>query len=268
MIATEAKAITSADLCRMIESKFAGDGSHLALFDVPDNVGLNSKRRADAIVIGNWGSTGRLVHGFEIKITRSDWLRELKHVDKADPFIARCDRWWLVTADDKLAKADEIPALWGWMTATKTGLRIQKAATIIPQSPDTLHKLFALGLIRKAYERSTGDVMSNPMVTSEIERIRADHARRINETVARQSQAMKRDLDEYKRQAEKFEADSGMKLTDWRLGNVGKLALAIHDMYADGYSSTRSRLTQQAKVMRDAAQSIDEALALMTETTA
>lgn len=264
MIAADSK-FTSADLCRMIQSKFATDGSHLALFDVPDNVGMQSKRRADAIIIGNWGSTGRLVHGFEIKVSRGDWLRELKDTSKADPFIARCDRWWLATADDKLAKLEEIPALWGWMTATKAGLRVQKPAMDLGQPSTTMHKLFALGLIRSAYERASGDVMQNPMVANRIDQMQKDHARQIDDMVAQASRSMKRDLDEYKKQAEEFEAASGMRLTDWKLGNVGKLAAAIAEMHRDGYGSMRQRLEAQARTLRETADTIQGAIAALPE---
>jgi hypothetical protein len=256
---------TSADLCRMIQNKFASDSSHLALFDVPDNVGTNAKRRADAIVIGNWGSTGRLVHGFEIKVSRGDWLKELKDTSKADPFIARCDRWWLCTADDKLAKLEEIPALWGWMTATKSGLRIQKPAMDLGQPKDTMHKLFALGLLRAAYERSSGEVMENPLVVARIEQIHKDHARNLDYQVSQQIKSIKRDLEEYKKQAEKFEADSGMELTDWKLGNVGKLAAAIAAMHGGGYSSMREQLKRQMETLRETAESIEAAIGALPE---
>lgn len=260
------KPITSRVVADAILSKYAGDKSHMVLFDVPDNIGLQSKRRCDAIAVGLWGSTGRLVHGFEIKISRSDWLRELKQVDKADPFIERCDRWWLVTADDKLAKLDEIPALWGWMTYTKSGLRIQKKAAELPQPEHTMHKLFALGLLRAAYERSAGDIMQNPLVVREIELIREGHRRYVDDEIKRGLMSTHRDLAEYKTQAEKFEAASGMKLTDWKLGNVGKLAHAIADLHRSGYDSMRHSLENQARKLRECSEHIEGALRTLPQT--
>jgi hypothetical protein len=257
------KAATAADLQDAILSKYASDQSHLVLFDVPDNVGTQSKRRCDAIAIGNWGSTGRRVHGFEIKVSRGDWLRELKDVSKADPFIERCNRWWLVTADDKLAKLEEIPALWGWMTYTKTGLRTQKMATELPQPEHTMHKLFALGLIRKAYDRGTVDIMTNPLVVRELDRLRDQHRQYVKDEIARGLQAVQRDLLEYKRQAEEFEKNSGMRLTDWKLGNVGKLARAIANLHKEGYGSMRASLQMQAGKLKETSELIEDALNAM-----
>ena len=75
-----------------------------------------------------WGSSGRLIQGYEVKASRSDWLRELKQTEKSDPFTSRCDRWWLITGSQDIAKLEEIPACWGWMSATAHGLRVQKPA--------------------------------------------------------------------------------------------------------------------------------------------
>src|ERR1700722_2637360 len=66
-------------------------------------------RRADALAFGIWPSRGYAVHGFEIKRSRSDWLRELTDVAKADAIGSFCDRWWLVVADTKVALDSEGP---------------------------------------------------------------------------------------------------------------------------------------------------------------
>src|ERR1700734_3267187 len=94
--APEAK-LTTAALQDLLAAKYPRD-RYALFFDVPDNVGTNQRRRADAIAVGCWNSVGHLVEGFELKVSRSDWLREVASVNKADPFIERCDRWWLVTS--------------------------------------------------------------------------------------------------------------------------------------------------------------------------
>lgn len=146
----KSKPLTAGDVNQMLWNKYTEKGEYVVLFDVPNIVGIRQERRCDAIAIGMWGSTGRLIHGFEVKVSRGDWLREVKDVSKADPFIEQCDRWWLVTGDLSVAKPEEIPAAWGWMNATKTGLRIQRPAQPLPQDETRIRRLWAFALIRRA----------------------------------------------------------------------------------------------------------------------
>ncbi len=54
-----------------------------ALFEeVRDRQGHDSKRSADAIAMSLYKSRGYEVHGFELKISRGDWLKELKRPEK------------------------------------------------------------------------------------------------------------------------------------------------------------------------------------------
>ena len=53
--------------------------------------GLNGTtgRRVDAVHIGFTATSGRILRGHEIKVSRSDWLTELSKVDKASTWA-----WW------------------------------------------------------------------------------------------------------------------------------------------------------------------------------
>lgn len=55
--------------------------------EVPDEVGFGN--RMDALAMAMWRSRGLEIHGFEIKCSRSDWLREKKRPHKADGFFSR-----------------------------------------------------------------------------------------------------------------------------------------------------------------------------------
>jgi hypothetical protein len=139
--------VTTAAIVERLQSKY-GREQYAVFFDVGDAIGTKYRRRADAVAVGFWGSTGRLIEGFEIKQSRADWLREVKAVAKADPFLELVDKWWLV-APDGTAKAEELPACWGWMTATKHGLRVQRPAALLPSAGGKIDRLFALELFRK-----------------------------------------------------------------------------------------------------------------------
>lgn len=94
--------------------------------------GTGPLRTADAMVVDLWPSSGHLIHGFEIKVSRSDWLTELKDPEKAGAFKPYCDRWWLVVPDAAIVR-DDLPAEWGLITLAKNGdtLRIHKQAPML-----------------------------------------------------------------------------------------------------------------------------------------
>ncbi len=71
-------------------------------------------RYADGIAVNLWKSRGYAVHGFEIKVSRADWMRELKNPAKADELFGYCDHWWVVAAPG-IVKPEELPAGWGLM---------------------------------------------------------------------------------------------------------------------------------------------------------
>jgi hypothetical protein len=77
-------------------------------------------RTADALVVDLWPSSGHVIHGFEVKVSRSDWLTELKDPEKAEAFKPYCDYWWLVTPTADIVR-DDLPAGWGHMAVTGSG---------------------------------------------------------------------------------------------------------------------------------------------------
>jgi hypothetical protein len=77
-----------------------------------------------------WGNDGwgYPVHGHEVKVSRSDWLIELKSPDKADAFGRYCDYRWLVVPDQAIVHDGELPAGWGLLVVRSGQLRAAVAA--------------------------------------------------------------------------------------------------------------------------------------------
>src|SRR3990167_6404645 len=76
----------------------------------------NGECRCDALAMDLWQSNkyGLELHGFELKVSRADWLRELKQPLKSEEIKRFCDRWYVVAANSKIVKyADELPKGWG-----------------------------------------------------------------------------------------------------------------------------------------------------------
>lgn len=85
-----------------------------ALFSgVRNGAGFDANRTADALAMNLWPSRGLELIGFEIKVSRGDWLKELRAPEKAEDMFAYCDRWYLVAGSRDLIKPGELPAPWG-----------------------------------------------------------------------------------------------------------------------------------------------------------
>lgn len=88
---------------------------------VKSAAGFEAKRTIDAISMGLYESKGMLIEGYEIKVSRSDWLRELKNPAKSAEFMRLVDRFWLVVANDSIVKDGELPDGWGLLVSQDDG---------------------------------------------------------------------------------------------------------------------------------------------------
>lgn len=105
-------------------------------------------RIADAMAVDLWPSTGNLVHGFEVKVSRSDWLSELRDPTKADALRRYCDHWWLVVPDASIVNHD-LPDGWGLLAVGRDGkLRQRTAAPKLDRQP--MPPTFVASLLRAA----------------------------------------------------------------------------------------------------------------------
>lgn len=137
----------AADIRAQLKKRY-GPPTHAIFFEVADATGARHTGFADAIAQSLWPSHGLGMEGFEIKVSRSDWKRELVDPNKAEKFAQRCDRWWIVTSEGVIADAAEIPEGWGWMIATMEGITVRRHAAKIEPIP--MDRTFLAALLRSA----------------------------------------------------------------------------------------------------------------------
>jgi hypothetical protein len=118
---------TEADLIERLYRRY-----HLPHYLAADHVRIdwagNSPREADFIAFDTSRADGYAVIAFEVKISRSDWLRELanprKHQFWGD--IHGVNDWWLVAPRD-VVRDDDFKTRgftdWGWLVPAGHGLR-------------------------------------------------------------------------------------------------------------------------------------------------
>ena len=131
--------LTERDMLDLLSTKFGrrfGNGVRYATAEhVRSAAGQLSRNRIiDFMAQDTWDSGRQAIHGFEVKVSRSDWLTELRDPDKSEAFRPYMNYWWLVAADKTIVR-DDLPQGWGLMVKRGRGL------TITAQAPrqDALH---------------------------------------------------------------------------------------------------------------------------------
>lgn len=93
-------------------------------------------RRCDALYVGFTTTSGRILVGHELKVSRADWLHELDDAGKSDEWADQCHEWWLVVSDPAIVGDGELPAGWGLMAPGRSKTRMQ-VLTAADRKPST-----------------------------------------------------------------------------------------------------------------------------------
>lgn len=99
---------------------------------LPEVAAPGSNRRCDLLRIGVWPSRGMGIDVHELKVSRSDWLRELDDPGKADAWWPYSSRFWVV-APPKMIRPEEMPPGWGLMEAPSGANRRRFKVVVKPE---------------------------------------------------------------------------------------------------------------------------------------
>ncbi|WP_237185509.1 hypothetical protein [Rothia nasimurium] len=71
------------------------------------------------------------VHGFEIKVSRADWLTEHRTAgEKSEAWRSYCNYWWIVVPEQGIVKPEELPEGWGLLAGVKQLRAVVKPARV------------------------------------------------------------------------------------------------------------------------------------------
>ena len=88
--------------------------------DAPTGVSVVGDQRIDLFALNVWPSSGHERVAYEIKVSRSDWLRELKDQDKSLAARLLANRF-VIAAPVGLVKRSELPEGWGLVEVRDDG---------------------------------------------------------------------------------------------------------------------------------------------------
>ena len=101
---------------------------------VRSGAGFDAVRCTDMIVQDCWPAKGLELIGHEVKVSRSDWVAELKDPEKADTFRRHLHRWYLVVPDRSILR-DDLPVGWGLMALRAGKLWVVRPAPLMVPEP-------------------------------------------------------------------------------------------------------------------------------------
>lgn len=220
------------------------------LEEVRNAAAHHANRSADAIAMSLWPSRGLKVIGFEIKISRSDWTRELKDPAKADAFIRYCDHWY-IAALPGIVRADELPQLWGLMELQGEKMKVIKEAPLLEAGP--LDRTFVAAMMRRVGER---DALA----------VRATYRKELDEAIAREARRkdseIKAATSQYNAVIEnlrKLREETGIDLTHgW--SDIEGLIAGIQFAQQSGVTARYHGLADASKRMSEALARLNKAL--------
>lgn len=122
------------DALRNRYTQAAGNGERYVLAEHVRDHGTFARRTADLMVRDMWQSSGMVLHGFEVKVSRSDWLTELRDPTKAERFKRHCDYWWLAVSESSIVR-DDLPEGWGLIVKSGDTMRIKHRAPRLTPEP-------------------------------------------------------------------------------------------------------------------------------------
>lgn len=227
------------------------------LFEVASETGGTATRRADALAMSLWPSRGLEIHGFEIKVDRRDWQRELKAPKKAEEIARFCNRWWIV-ASPNVVKLDELPAGWGLLLFEDGALRAVKDAP--PQEPVQITRRFLASLLRSASEQSPAE----KVVRAAVEKARKEERDIATTQVERARARAREDLVALQKVVSDFEAASGVHLSTYANGT--RIGEAVRVVLDNGLEAHRSRIERAAHLLRSVLADCEKALAIQPPT--
>tara|TARA_R110002167_G_scaffold42512_4_gene129109 strand:- start:389 stop:1165 length:777 start_codon:yes stop_codon:yes gene_type:complete len=250
--------VTSKDILNGIMDRHSSE-DWVCFSEVSQSTGAYSGRRADAVCMNLWPSKGLAIHGFEIKVSRADFMKEMMDITKAEAVGQYCDFWWLAVPSG-LVDVTEIPDAWGLMVLHANGLKIKKQAP--KRTPKDPTRGFMASLLR------SGRDVHKPYIEQEIERRLSalndqrekSEKRRREMTTSRNERAEIWIAD--------FEKKLGCKFEDWqcpsemaerlavarslKFGHVSRLMAAcagvVHEVGALGKAMPDGRLDEKRDV--------------------
>ena len=250
------KKITAEDMEKHLANRYYDAREWVFLTQVHSSTG-GASRIADAMAFNMYRSTGYEVLGFEIKVSRSDWLSEMKQMSKSNEIMEYCDKWFLVVSDASIVKDGELPKHWGLLVLKDDKLVLKVRPT--PQKPKEMPMHFIASILRRGADE-VSKIRSRHVHRDEIQdEIRKAEERGYERGRGYNGKQTEENLKKLRENIIAFEESTGMKIEEWRgkeymesLGRYVKVAMSLNN------NGLRYEINHIESIIRSLGQSVIE----------
>lgn len=240
--AKRSKPVTSRDIVLALARRYAAPA--WSFFEqVARGTGWKADGWADAMALSLWPSRGIELYGFEVKVSRGDWLRELKNPQKADKIAVLCHRWWIVAAPD-CVQPSELPPNWGLIELR--GGKLWDVVQATSCKPKELDWGFLAAILRRVGEAN----VPASTVEAQIQKAIEERGKSVEQELERRMRRTK-DLG---KAVDEFERVSGIRICEWTAGHQGKAVKLLASL------NLGERLKRQREGLGRILEQLDEAL--------
>jgi hypothetical protein len=258
--------MTAADVRDALLARYPGD-QYLTIFEAPQGSDRGG-RKLDALVVSLWKSRGLAIDGIEIKVSMSDFRRELKEPEKADWWWQRCDRFWIAAPAEIAPKIRaELPPTWGLLACTSKGARQAVAAPRNTERAD-LGWPTLVGMLRASADAGINALNRERSVGFDQG---YEHAKRQPEWGAPSEdsyavQSVRNERDRLEETISAFEDASGLRLGRYphHAQRLGALVRLVDQAVIQGPDTIADRLTRQGEQLRAIADGTDQVRTALT----
>jgi hypothetical protein len=203
---------------------------------VANGTGARNYRWADAVAMNLYPSRGLEMHGFEVKVSRSDWVGEMRNPAKAEAVARYCDRWWIAAGSESIVGAGELPPTWGLLVLEKGKIRTHTAAPKL--TPEPVSRAFLAAVLRRAQEQVTDEARVRKLVDA----ARRSASKSWEDEVERMRERHTADMQAQRETMLAFNMASGHVLSKYNAERLGGLVRAAERLGADRLATVRENL--------------------------
>jgi hypothetical protein len=241
------------ELLQILREKYSSS-EYAFLTNVGNSTGFKCNRHADAMAMQLWESRGLEIIGFELKVSRSDWLHELKKPSKADPIAKYCDSWYLVLGDANIIQFGELPMGWGLMVPHTTNTLKIVTESKRNLNPHPLDKYFLGALLRRASEQ----ILPEAQLRREYSRGFDEGKKEEKENKIDDFKWKEERLNQLEKIIDDFEKTSGVRLGSWMSPDGSKIGEAVKAVLNGSYLKELDNLKKLKSHAQNCVKYIDE----------
>lgn len=212
---------------------------------IPEVKAPGSNRRCDLVRVGMWASRGTGIDVHEIKVSRSDWLRELDDPEKADAWWRFCNRFWVVALPGIVVPA-ELPAGWGLLELPRAGRRFKTVVRAESKEAE-LSLPLVIELLRRTDNQRLAE-MDQMREGWREDKYKIEREARAEGATAGMSPDLRKRLEFLDR----LEQATGCKATDWSWEGNGRLDEMTAGELAVILADARDGIAAQRRALRNA----------------